>query len=121
MEDLRQGQGIIDLVNTYAEVVLFHGLVGLSLFLGFFVTGLFKVYRIAKQKMQSDPDLSLLGLSLVACGLGALVMMISCSFIMGYEKMFYVLAGLFAAYVELGHSGSVPPVHARHVGTRERR
>jgi hypothetical protein len=32
MEDLRQGQGIIDLVNSYASIALFYGLVGLLLF-----------------------------------------------------------------------------------------
>ena len=35
MEDLRQGQGIIDIVNTYVGVALFSGWVGLALFLGF--------------------------------------------------------------------------------------
>jgi hypothetical protein len=32
MEDLRQGEGIIDLVNTYAQVGLFYGIAGLALF-----------------------------------------------------------------------------------------
>ena len=33
MEDLRQGEGIIDFVNTYAEVTLFYGSIGLVVFL----------------------------------------------------------------------------------------
>ena len=33
LQDLRQGQGIIDLVNTYVEVTVFHGFVGLTIFL----------------------------------------------------------------------------------------
>ena len=33
-EELRQGEGIIDLVNTYLQLALFYGLVGLGLYLG---------------------------------------------------------------------------------------
>ena len=36
MEELRQGQGIIDLVNYYLAVALEYGLIGLLLFLGIF-------------------------------------------------------------------------------------
>jgi hypothetical protein len=32
MEELRTGDNIIDLVNAYAQVALFYGLVGLALF-----------------------------------------------------------------------------------------
>ena len=32
MQDLRQGQGIIDLVNAYVGLALFHGVVGVALF-----------------------------------------------------------------------------------------
>ena len=37
MQQLRQGAGIIDIVNTYLLVALVTGLVGLSLFAGFFI------------------------------------------------------------------------------------
>jgi hypothetical protein len=39
---------------------------------------------------------------LSACVLGTLTMLASCSFILGYQKMFYVLTGLLAAYAYLG-------------------
>lgn len=105
MEDLRQGQGIIDEVNTYVEVILDKGLVGLSIFVGFILIALVKAYRPTKALVQSDPDLTLLGVSLVACIVGTLIMIENCSFILGYEKMFYVLAGLSAAYAHLTRSG----------------
>jgi O-antigen ligase len=108
MEDLRQGQGIIDLVNTYAEVALFHGFIGLALFIGLLIFGLLKAYRMTKARMRSDPDFGLLGLSLVTTIVGTLIMMISCSFIMGYEKMFYILAGLATAYIRLGRKPQQP-------------
>jgi hypothetical protein len=101
MEDLRQGEGIIDLVNTYATVALLYGIVGLSLFVGFIFLGLSKAYLSARTIMLSNPDLASLGISITACILGALVMISSNSFGFGIEKMFYVLGGLAAAYSHL--------------------
>jgi hypothetical protein len=109
MQDLRQGQGIIDVVNTYAGIALFNGLIGLCVFAGFILIALFKVYRTAKGSARTDPDFALLGTTLVACILGVLLMLENCSFILGVEKLFYVLAGLAAAYAHLGRSlGRLP-------------
>jgi O-antigen ligase len=108
MEDLRQGQGIVDVVNTYVGVALNKGLVGLFIFVAFILMALVKTYRAAKATVRSDLDLALLGFSLVACILGTLVMIENCSFIFGYEKMFYVLAGLSAAFAHLSPSRPVP-------------
>jgi hypothetical protein len=102
MEDLRQGQGIIDFVNTYADIAVFYGFVGLALFAGFIVIGLLKSYRIARKNTRSDRDMVLLGVDLVACISGTLLMIGSCSLILGYAKMFYVLGGLAVGYMQLG-------------------
>jgi O-antigen ligase len=104
MEDLRQGEGIIDFVNTYAQITLFYGYIGLSLFLGVIIAGLMKAYRAVKKWERSDPDLALLGASLVACIVGTLFMIAGCSFIGGYAQMYYVLAGLSMAYANLSLS-----------------
>jgi O-antigen ligase len=102
MEDLRQGEGIIDLVNTYAEVTLFYGSIGLLLFLALVIMGLFNAYRASREFARRDPDYALLGISLVACLFGTLLMIGDSSLINGYEKFFYLLAGLAAAYAYLG-------------------
>ena len=99
--DIRQGLGIIDFVNTYAGVAVFYGLVTLFFFVGFLVSGLLSAYKLANKLHTSDPDLSLLGGSLVSCILGTMLMLATCSFIFGYEKLFYVLGGLAAAYPHL--------------------
>jgi hypothetical protein len=104
MEDLRQGEGIIDFVNTYMQVTLFYGFVGLSLFVSIILIALSKAYRALKKFAPSDPDLALLGCSLVACMIGTLVMIAASSFIGAYAQMFYVLAGLSAAYANLSLS-----------------
>jgi hypothetical protein len=101
LQDLRQGEGIIDLVNSYAEIGLHYGLIGLSLFIGVIVVGLFKTYLFARVNMLREPELASLGACLCACILGTLFMMASISFGLGLEKMYYVLAGLAAAYSAL--------------------
>lgn len=53
LQSLRQGQGIIDIVNTYLQVGLKSGLIGLGLFACFFLCvlgSLFNASRIAKKK-----------------------------------------------------------------------
>jgi O-Antigen ligase len=116
MEDLRQGVGLIDLVNTYAEVVLFYGSVGLALFAATILVGLFKTYRLARKSLQSDPNLALLGASLASCIVGTLLMIGTSSLILGCQKMFYVLAGLAAAYIRL--CGSQTPA-GRNLNARQ--
>jgi len=101
MKDLRQGQGIIDVVNTYAGTALEYGLVGLALFVGFMLLGMIKGFRSMIQIRRSDTDLARLGGCILACIAGTLLMIYNSSFAFGYEKMFYVLAGLAAAYSRL--------------------
>jgi O-Antigen ligase len=101
MEDLRQGEGIIDIVNSYLAVALSYGLIGLFCFLSFMLIGLTKVYARTRVLVHSDPDLALFGTSLVACIVGALEMIYSAGFTLGAQKMFYVLAGLATAFSRL--------------------
>jgi O-antigen ligase len=101
MQDLRQGQGIIDIVNSYAGTALEYGLVGLSLFVGFMLVGMIKAYRSMRDIQQRDSDLAHLGGCVLACIAGTLLMIYNSSFVFGYEKMFYVLAGMTTAYVRI--------------------
>ena len=72
MEELRQGQGIIDLVNGYLYVALQTGIVGLTLFFGPILYYLIKVYRNATVRNADDPDLRNLASILFACFVGQL-------------------------------------------------
>jgi O-antigen ligase len=111
MEDLRQGQGIIDFVNTYAEVALSYGIIGLSLLIGFILVALIKSQLQAKRAAQSDSDFALLGVSLTACIVGVLLMITDNSFWSGVQRMFFVLAGLAAAYARIGRIPEIPERH----------
>jgi O-antigen ligase len=104
MEDLRQGEGIIDLVNTYAEIAVVYGFIGAAMFVGLMLFALAKALRMARNVVREDPDLALMGFVLMGCIMGTLVMLATCSFIYGYTILFYVIAGLAAAYANLARS-----------------
>jgi O-antigen ligase len=98
MQDLRQGQGIIDLVNTYVQVTLDDGLLGLSLFLAFILIPLYKTWLRSRRLHTADPDAARLGAALASSIAGALFMLATGSFGSGPARMFYALAALGAAY-----------------------
>jgi O-antigen ligase len=104
MQDLRQGEGIIDVINTFVGVLLGNGLVGLSLFLGFILIALFKSLTVSRRIATTDPDFGMLGASLVSCILGTLIMMADGSFGGSLEQLFNVLAAFSAAYSYLGRT-----------------
>jgi O-antigen ligase len=102
LHDLRQGEGIIDFVNTYAEVAVFYGIVGLSLILSFMLWGLVRSWWVSRALRRIDPDLAAMGAAIVACILGNFLMLYTSSFVLAYEKLYFVLAGLASAYVRVG-------------------
>ena len=117
MEDLRQGQGIIDIVNTYAWVSLFYGLVGCALFVGCFVYPLTRCLLAVRAARGEDLDSVNLGVALAACMFGTLLMMATASFGNAFEQMSWVLAGLCSAFATamvvrptapLDHAGYAP-------------
>ena len=55
-----------------------------------------------KEVARRDPDYASLGVSLAACIIGTFFIIGSNSLIYGHEKMFYILAGLAAAYAYVG-------------------
>lgn len=120
MQDLRQGQGIIDLVNTYAELAVFRGFVGLFLFVSFALLTVFAAYRALRAALAADPDRVRLGASLIACMLGTLCMLFDASLILGYEKMFYVLAGLASGYAHMRGAPSAVDAGASDAGGIDR-
>jgi hypothetical protein len=113
MQDLRQGQGIIDFVNTYAQIALFYGGVGLATFLAFILIGTSQAYRAATRSHAADSDLALMGRTLIACTIGTLLVMTTCSLVLGIEKMLYVLVGIMGAYAQLAKARKPAQVPSR--------
>lgn len=105
LESMRQGEGIIDIVNSYIKVALETGVVGLLLFVSFFALTLLGVYRA----MRSIPDKSseeyLLGRALLATQLAILVIIYTVSSISFIPIMYWSVAGLGVAYAQMVRKG----------------
>lgn len=113
MQDLVQGQGIIDLVNTYMTILLENGFVGMTLFLGFILVALRKAWSSSRRNMRVDPDLGLMGASLVSCILTTLVIIENGSFIGVTVALFYTLAALAVGYSNIDQGQNQPNSNSR--------
>lgn len=94
MESLRQGQGIIDLVNGYLTVALFNGLVGLALFFTFLLVAVKRGFSVWSTLRGKELEHARLGASLVAAMLGTMLFIATA----GVDPMTYMLAGLLSSY-----------------------
>ena len=100
MQEMIQGEGIIDVVNSFLGVALTFGYVGLSLFCGVFV---FAAWGVSVGLRNADPEseLSLLGRSLLATLAGVVVCIITLSSIGVVPWVYWTLAGLCVGYAQL--------------------
>jgi O-antigen ligase len=74
LQDLRQGEGIIDLMNGFVNILLDNGFVGLVLFLSFVAVGLHKGWRVSGEP-DVGAELAATAAALVACLAGTMLMM----------------------------------------------
>lgn len=118
---MKQGQGIVDVVNTYLQIVLERGLVGLSVFVGFFATIAVGIVRGMKTLSDRNDERYALGQALLATLLGALVIIATVSSIHIVPWILWSIAGIGMAYsrmmtlaktAEAGGSGTLHPAAA---------
>lgn len=101
MEVMRQGQGIIDVVNSYVHIGLSYGLVGLSLFSLIFFGLLFSILKSLKALPDDETDLINVGRALFAI-LGSILVMIMTVSSIDYIPVFYwIIAGFSCAYIKM--------------------
>jgi hypothetical protein len=101
MQQLRQGQGIIDIVNTYLWVGLESGLVGLGLFCAFFLCAGAGILRGMRSLGGRDGELHVLGRALFATLAGMLLIIASLSSIGAVPYLYWSVAGLGVAYARM--------------------
>jgi O-antigen ligase len=101
MESMRQGEGIIDIVNSYIQVTLDSGLVGLGFYVGFFVTTLLGIYRAMHSIPDRDSEEYLLGRVLLATSLSIMFIIISVSSINYIPIVYWSVAGMGVAYAQM--------------------
>lgn len=101
MEAMRQGQGIIDIVNTYIGVALETGFVGLGLFVAFFALTLLGIYRAMRSIPDRGSEEYLLGRVLLATLLAILTIIFTVSSITIIPIVYWSVAGLGVAYAQM--------------------
>lgn len=99
---LIQGEdGFVDFVNTYVIVALSNGLIGLTLYVGIFLIVLFAIFQAWRRHHAQDPELDVLGRSLLATSVGMMIFVATCSPIAGVITMKIIIAGFALAYTRL--------------------
>ena len=101
MEALRQGEGIIDIVNSYIGITLEYGVVGLGLFVSFFALVLLGIFRAMRSISDKSSEEYLLGRVLLSTLLAILVTIFTVSSISLIPIIYWSVAGLGVAYVQM--------------------
>jgi O-antigen ligase len=101
MQSMIQGQGIIDIVNTYIGIALSFGLVGLTLFVVFFVSVLQGIRKGMRSFPNEDDEARRLGRALLATLAGILVTIVTVSSITVIPVVYWSVAGLCVAYAQM--------------------
>jgi hypothetical protein len=97
-QELKQGEGIIDIVNTYLAIGLSSGLTGLFLFVAFFAAAMYGVWRQMKLVGDRDSAAYDMGRALLAALTCIMSTIVTVSSISVIPVIYYLTAGLAVAY-----------------------
>jgi len=97
MMELVQGEGIIDIVNSYAAIALSSGLIGLALFAGFWISIIVKLLSERRRALRHNAERELLLRSLLASVVATLVVILTTSSITIVPVIYWALAGMAVA------------------------
>ena len=100
MQALLQGEGIIDMVNSYLEVSLKSGILGLSLFLGFFAVISIALWRVTRYE-NNRLGFGNCARALAATLLAILVTIGTVSSVDFIPYVYWSFAGLCVAFVRI--------------------
>jgi hypothetical protein len=117
LEEMRQGQGIIDIVNSYVGIALAYGGVGLLLFVAPSVWVMGQVLATRARLVKASPEAEIAGRAVVAAMLGTLLVIGTSSYILHIPIVHWMLVGLCASYAAWapGWRGSVAQAAANTV------
>ncbi len=101
LQVMMQGEGIIDVVNTYVGVALYSGLMGLTFFLGAFLCSLQQLRKGVHLARQHNPQAALLGRALFATVSAIMLIIYTVSSITAVPVVYWSVLGLSVAYVGL--------------------
>lgn len=100
-----QGQGIVDVVNTYVQVILGSGLAGLVLFAGVLSLALLAALQARRLALRAgQAEAADLGRSLASAQLAMMVIIGTVSSILVIPWLYWCLSGMLLAYARVVHA-----------------
>jgi O-antigen ligase len=102
LEHLRQGQGIIDLVNVYAEMAMTFGLIGLGLFLTFLLSALGHGLALCWRSRKKDREMFLMTGAASLGLIGSMVLLVAISNYLSVPLVYTALVATLVVMVRLG-------------------
>ena len=106
MQEMIQGEGIIDMVNSYLGIALAYGVVGLTLFAGVFLSAGWSAWRAIRSYSPLD-EISGIGQALLAALVCALVTIGTVSSILVIPTVYWLIAGLCVGYANYARTAHV--------------
>lgn len=101
MQSLIQGQGIIDIVNSYVRIGLDSGLLGFITFVSIFVSLTLKLYKARAKSLKISIEMYNYANALIATVIAMLFIIATVSSIDIVEQLYWVMAGLMSSYLHL--------------------
>jgi O-antigen ligase len=103
MESMRQGEGIIDIVNSYLQITLNSGLIGLGLFLLIFIIPLIRLYKLQSilKKNVRFKSLIVINRTILSTIIGIMVTIFTVSGIGVIQIYYWSILGLACAFLKL--------------------
>ncbi|MFP8833739.1 O-antigen ligase family protein [Hydrogenophaga sp. XSHU_21] len=98
LQVMRQGEGIIDVVNTYVGVALYSGITGLLLFSAIFVSALRQAKQGIRQVSRLDPESAQLGRALFSTLLAIAFMIYTVSSIIAIATVYWAVIGVAVSF-----------------------
>jgi O-antigen ligase len=114
LQEMIQGEGIIDIVNSYIGIALAQGIVGLTLFVGVFAFALRVVWKAMRQA--TDHNHRAMGRGLLVSMAAVLIVIATVSSINAIPTLYWMLAGMCVAYGRLEAVGIAPRLHSSRGG-----
>lgn len=111
MQSMIQGQGIIDIVNSYLRIGLDSGLIGLGLFILFFFGLLFRLYLAQRKISREKPEIHQFAIALLATMFSTLLIIATVSSIDIVGQLYWFLAGIVSSYLYFLKNNNPSQVH----------
>ena len=99
LQGMRQGEGIIDLVNSYLAVMLYSGAIGLFFYLAMFFSALRGLQRAKRTIAKEAVEFKVLARTLVAMLVANMFMLMTASSILTAPILIYSTLGFCSAFV----------------------